>query len=149
MPWVDVEDAPDHNAEYVLNLTVPSDKAASDAGMWMTAPGDDAFFAAANGIKGTIRMQQTGMVNVEIKKGVFDDVATRTEAVATLTGTGVPLGLVRNFATVMSVLNSDADQLPSWHSIGSRPETRDFQQRRTLEKCEPGLAVQSSAARHK
>ena len=104
MPWVDVEDASDHNAEYVLNLTVPSDKAASDAGMWMTASGDDALFAAANGIKGTIRIQQTGMVNVEIKKGVFDDVATRTEAVATLTGTGVPLGLVRSFATVISVL---------------------------------------------
>jgi hypothetical protein len=104
MPWVDVEGSPDHNAKYVLNLTVPSDKAASDAGMWMTASGDDALFAAANGIKGTIKIQQTGMVNVEIKKGVFDDVATQTEATATLTGTGVPLGLVRSFATIMSVL---------------------------------------------
>lgn len=104
MPWVDVEGESDHNAKYVLNLTVPTASGASDAGMWMTASGDDALFATANGIKGTIKMQQTGLVKVEIEKGVFDDVATQMEAKATFTGTGLPLGVVRSFATMMSVL---------------------------------------------
>ena len=103
MPWIDVEGERDHNAKYVLTLTLPSDAAKSDADLFMTASGDDALFAGANGISGTIKMQQSDKVNVEIEPGVKDDVATQMKATATFTGTGVPVELVRSFGAIISV----------------------------------------------
>lgn len=103
MPWVDVE-GKDHTAEYVLNLTLPSAAAATDAGLFMTASSDNALFAAANGIAATFQIKQSGFVKVEIGE-TTDDVAQRIDATATLTGTGVPLDLVRSFAHVLAMLS--------------------------------------------
>jgi hypothetical protein len=103
MAWIDVENERDHNAKYVLTLTLPSDTASSDADLFMTASGDDELFAGANGITGTIKMQQSDKVKIEIEPGVMDDVATQMKATATFTGTGVPIELVRSFGTLVSV----------------------------------------------
>lgn len=103
MAWIDVENERDYNAKYVLTLTLPSAAASSDADLFMTASGDDDLFAGANGISGTIKMQQSDKVKIEIEPGVMDDVATQMKATATFTGTGVPIELVRSFGTLVSV----------------------------------------------
>jgi len=101
MPWIDVADAQDHNVEYTIALTIPTDTTGDDA--MFTAAADDAMFAGADGLSGTIKMMGTDKVKTEIEPGVYDDVASRLKAWGTITGTNVPPELVRSFAQMMAI----------------------------------------------
>ena len=102
MPWLEVE-GQTHQAEYLINLAVPASGAASDDALFTGS--DSALFAQSDGVQGTLKITQSGLVNVEIEEGVHDDVATQVSATGTLTGTGVSLETVRSFSTILALLS--------------------------------------------
>lgn len=101
MPWVDTEDG---NARYDLTLTLPSQAVSSDAALFADATNNDALFATADGISGTITMKLGSPVTVQVD-GKPEDVPSSIDASGTLTGQNVPVEVVRSLATVMAVLS--------------------------------------------
>lgn len=89
MPLVDAQAGAAHQQEYALNLVLPG------------AGGGDPFaaadpFATVDGVTGVIRLTNSGRANED---GVYEKVLAEGE----LTGTGVPLELVRSFGQIMVI----------------------------------------------
>lgn len=107
MPWTDSVDdkgqAVDGQTQYDLTLTLPGANAQGDDALFASS-GDDDLFAAADGISGQIIMKQGKMVTVKID-GEDTETPSYVEASGTLTGTNVPLEVVRSWATVMGILS--------------------------------------------
>ena len=101
MPWVDVDD--EGNAQYALNLALPSATAATDDALFADATEDD-LFATADGISGTLNITQSSFVTVEVD-GAPEELASQIEASGTFTGTNVPLTVVRSFAMMMGIMS--------------------------------------------
>lgn len=101
MPWVDTEDG---NARYDLTLTLPSKNVSSDAALFADATNNDALFATADGISGTITMKLGSNVTVQVD-GKPEDVPSSIDATGTLTGQNVPVEVVRSLAVVLAVLS--------------------------------------------
>jgi len=102
MPWIDV-DTSKGTATYTLNITLPSAAAQSDAALF-AASSDDALFAQADGISGTLNISQNDPVTVQVE-GKPEDLYVRVAVTGTLTGSNVPLPVVRSFATVLGLLS--------------------------------------------
>ncbi len=90
MPLVDAPSGSDWQQEYDLNLVLPG------------AGGGDPFaaadpFAKVDGVTGVIKLKNSGRAS---PGGVFEHVHVDGE----LTGTGVPLELVRGYAEILAVL---------------------------------------------
>jgi len=102
MPWVDV-DTGKGTATYTLNITLPSAASQSDSALF-AASSDNALFAQADGIAGTLNITQNDPVTVQVE-GKPEDLFVRVGVTGTLTGTNVPLPVVRSFATVLGILS--------------------------------------------
>jgi hypothetical protein len=102
MPWVDAPGAKDRT-QYNLVLTLPSTEAASDDAMFATPSGDSDLFAAANGISGTIAMDESMYVDTVVD-GKTERLPSRSKISGTITGQGVPLDTVRSFANLIAML---------------------------------------------
>ena len=88
MPLIDAAAGASHQQEYSLNLVLPG------------AGGGDPFaaadpFATIDGVTGVLRMTNSGRST----EGVYENVTVEGE----LTGTGLPLELVRGYAQIMAV----------------------------------------------
>ncbi len=92
--------------QYDLVLTVPSATTQSDDALFADAGGGDGdLFAAADGISGQIIMKNSNMVNVTVDNEQISTPAY-VDASGSLTGTNVPLEVVRSFATLIGILPS-------------------------------------------
>ena len=92
--------------QYDLVLTLPSATTQSDDALFAPAAGGDGdLFASADGISGQIIMKNSNMVNVTVDN---EQVSTPAyvDASGSLTGTNVPLEVVRSFATLIGILPS-------------------------------------------
>jgi len=103
MPWVDAPGAKDRT-QYNLVLTLPSSEAASDAAMFATPTGDTDMFASANGISGTINMDESMYVDTMVD-GKTEHLPMRSKLSGSITGHGVPLDTVRSFANLIAILS--------------------------------------------
>jgi len=102
MPWVDSPGAKDRT-QYNLVLTLPSAEAASDDAMFASPTGDGDMFAAANGISGTIVMDESMYVDTVVD-GKTERLPSHSKISGTLTGQGVPLDTVRSFSQLIAIL---------------------------------------------
>ena len=92
--------------QYDLVLTLPSTQTASDDALFADAGGGDGdLFAAADGIAGQIIMKNSNMVNVMVDNEQISTPAY-VDASGALTGTNVPVDVVRSFATLVGILPS-------------------------------------------
>ena len=90
MPLVDAPAGSDHQQEYAINLVLPG------------AGGGDPFaaadpFATVDGVTGVLNLTNSGRATED---GVYEKVAVSGD----LTGTGVPLELVRGFGQIIVIL---------------------------------------------
>ncbi len=90
-------------ATYTLNITLPSAAATSDDALF-TANSDDALFSQADGIAGLLNISQSDPVTVQVE-GKPEDLYAQVKVDGTLTGTNVPLPVVRSFASVLGILS--------------------------------------------
>lgn len=102
MPWVDSPGAKDRT-QYNLVLTLPSADAKGDEAMFATPSGDTDMFSAANGISGTIVMDESLYVETMVD-GKPERLPMRSKLSGTLTGHAVPLDTVRSFANLIGIL---------------------------------------------
>ena len=105
MPFTDSPGKQDQT-QYDVVLTLPSAQATTDDALFAPAGGGDGdLFAAADGISGQIIMKNSNMVDVTVDN---DKITTpmNVDASGTLTGTNVPLEVVRSFATLIGILPS-------------------------------------------
>lgn len=103
MPWIDSPGAKDRT-QYNLLLTLPSAEAASDDAMFATPSGDGDMFATANGISGTIVMDESLYVETVVD-GKTERLPTRVKISGSLTGHGVPLDTVRSLSNLIGLLS--------------------------------------------
>jgi hypothetical protein len=103
MPWIDSPGAKDRT-QYNLVLTLPSKEAATDDAMFATPSGDTDMFAAADGISGTIIMDESMYVDTMVD-GKTEHLPMRSKFSGSITGQGVPLDTVRSFANLIAVLS--------------------------------------------
>lgn len=105
MPFTDSPGV-EGQTQYDLVLTLPSATTASDDALFADATGGDGdLFAAADGISGQIIMKNSNNVTVTVDNEQITTPAY-VDASGSLTGTNVPLELVRSFATVIGILPS-------------------------------------------
>lgn len=105
MPFTDTPGV-EGQTQYDLVLTLPSAQTASDDALFADAGGGDGdLFAAADGISGQIIMKNSNMVNVMVDNEQISTPAY-VDASGSLTGTNVPLEVVRSFATLIGILPS-------------------------------------------
>lgn len=105
MPFTDSPGV-EGQTQYDLVLTLPSAQTTSDDALFADAGGGDGdLFAAADGISGQIIMKNSNMVNVMVDNEQITTPAY-VDASGSLTGTNVPLEVVRSFATLMGILPS-------------------------------------------
>jgi hypothetical protein len=102
MPWVDSPGAQDRT-QYNLTLTLPSPEATGDAAMFASPTGDSDMFAAANGISGTIMMEESQYVDTMVD-GQMEHLPSRSKISGSITGQAVPLDTVRSFANLIAIL---------------------------------------------
>lgn len=86
---------------YNVVLTLAGDGVQSDDALFAESE-DDALFAQVTGITGTITMQNTRVVEIKLDNEPLKTPA-HVEATGTLNGTGVPLNVVRSFATLIAL----------------------------------------------
>jgi hypothetical protein len=91
MPLLEAPAGASHNEEYALNLVLPG---AGGAGGDPFAAADP--FATVDGLVGVLRMTNAGR---STEDGVYESVKIEGE----ITGTGLPLELVRSYAQIMAV----------------------------------------------
>lgn len=103
MPWSETEGVADQT-EYNLTLTLPSANLSADDALFANPDGDTDLFAAADGISGQIIMKQSQMVTVKVD-GEDTTVPVLIDATGTLTGTNVPIELVRSLGVFIGVLS--------------------------------------------
>jgi hypothetical protein len=104
MPFTDSPGV-DSQTQYDLVLTLPSAATASDDALFATTGGDGDLFAAADGIAGQIIMKNSNEVTVTVDNQPVTTPAY-VDASGSLTGTNVPVEVVRSFATLIGVLPS-------------------------------------------
>lgn len=100
MPWIS-SPGKDNQTQYDVTLALPSAAITSDDAFFGNASADADFFAAAAGISGTIVMAESGYVDVEMD-GQVESLPTQIDITGSLTGTDVPLNVVRSFATIIA-----------------------------------------------
>lgn len=90
---------------YNVVLTLNGSDAQSSDDSLFTNSSDDSLFSTVTGITGTISMKNTNIVTVTLD---HEPLQTPEHVVATgsLTGNGVPLPVVRSFATIIGLLPS-------------------------------------------
>ena len=103
MPWIDAPGAKDRT-QYNLLLTLPAAEAASDDAMFAAPSGDSDLFATANGISGTIVMDESLHVDTVVD-GKTERLPTKTKISGSLTGHGVPLDTVRSLSNLIGLLS--------------------------------------------
>jgi hypothetical protein len=102
MPWVDSPGATDRT-QYNLTLTLPSPEATGDDAMFASPTGDGDMFAVANGISGTIVMDESQYVDTMVD-GKMEHLPSRSKISGTITGQAVPLDTVRSLANLIAIL---------------------------------------------
>jgi hypothetical protein len=101
LAWIDVSD---EKAKYSLNLVLDTGATAQTDADVFVAESDSDIFADANGIVGTIDIDESGFVTVQVD-GKPEELASQMKATGTFTGTGIPLPVVRSYVTIFSVLS--------------------------------------------
>jgi hypothetical protein len=105
MPFTDSPGV-EGQTQYDLVLTLPSTQTASDDALFADATGGDGdLFASADGISGQIIMKNSNMVNVTVDNEPISTPAY-VDASGTISGTNVPLEVVRSFSTLIGILPS-------------------------------------------
>jgi len=103
MPWTDSPGV-EHQTQYDLTLTEPSDKMTSDDALFATDTGANSdLFATVDGISGKIIMKESNYVTTTVD-GVDQTNPSQVDASGSFTGTNVPLDTVRSFATLIGLL---------------------------------------------
>lgn len=102
MPWVDAPSTPDRT-QYNLILTLPSTNAVGDDALFAAPAGDGDLFATADGISGTIFMDESRYVDTEVD-GKMERLPMYSKISGSLSGQGVPLETVRSFSQMIAVL---------------------------------------------
>lgn len=101
MPWVDTDDG---GARYDLTLMMPTSGVASDDALFANSTDNNALFAQADGVSGSIIMKLGSTVTVQVD-GKPEEVPSSIEASGTLTGQNVPIEVVRSMSAVLGVLS--------------------------------------------
>ncbi len=102
MPWIDTPGAKDRT-QYNLLLTLPSAEASGDDAMFADPTGDGDMFSTADGITGTLVMDESQYVETVVD-GKTERLPSHTKISGTLTGKGVPLDAVRSFSHIITIL---------------------------------------------
>lgn len=103
MPWVDSPNTPDRT-QYNLVLTLPTAAATGDDALFAAPAGDGDLFAAADGINGTIYMDESRYVDTEVD-GKVERLPMHSKISGSLNGQGVPLDTVRSFSQLIVLLS--------------------------------------------
>jgi hypothetical protein len=104
MPWTDTPNV-ENQTQYDLTLTLPSATTQGDDALFASS-GDDSLFAAADGISGQIIMKESKHVTIDID-GVATETPSQVDASGSLTGTNVPIEVVRSLGTLFGLLSSN------------------------------------------
>jgi hypothetical protein len=91
--------------QYDLTLTLPSTELIGDDALFASTDLNADLFAAVDGITGQIIMKNSSMVTVEVD-GEKITTPMKVEASGSLTGTNVPLEVVRSLSTLIGILPS-------------------------------------------
>ena len=101
MPWTPVKGA-SNQMNYTLNLALPTTASVGDAALFNTVD----MFAQVPGVQATILQKNSDMVTVKVDNEDTETPA-HVEASGTITGTGVPLPVVRSLAVVLGLLSDN------------------------------------------
>ena len=104
MPFTDTPGV-EGQTQYDLTLTLPSTELVGDDALFATTDENADLFASVDGITGSIIMKNSNNVTVTVD-GEKITTPMKVEASGSLTGTNVPLELVRSFSTLIGILPS-------------------------------------------
>jgi len=104
MPFTDTAGA-ESQTQYDVTLTLPSTELVGDDALFASTDANADLFAAVDGITGQIIMKNSSMVTVDVD-GERVTTPMKVDASGNLTGTNVPLEVVRSFATLIGILPS-------------------------------------------
>lgn len=104
MPFTDTPGV-ENQTQYDLTLTLPSTELVGDDALFASSDANADLFATVDGITGQIIMKNSNMVQVEVD-GEKITTPMKVEASGSITGTNVPLEVVRSFATLIGMLPS-------------------------------------------
>lgn len=103
MPFTDSPGV-EGQTQYDLTLTLPNATAVGDDALFADNSGGD-LFATADGISGQIIMKNSAYVDAIID-GTAVPTATKVDGTGSLTGSNIPVDVVRSFATIIGLLSS-------------------------------------------
>jgi len=101
MPWTEVK-GQSNQMNYTLNLALPTTASVGDAALFNTVD----MFAQVPGVQATILQKNSDIVTVKVDNQDTDTPA-HVEASGTITGTGVPLPVVRSLAVILGLLSDN------------------------------------------
>jgi hypothetical protein len=104
MPFTDTPGV-EGQTQYDVTLTLPSTELVGDDALFASTDANADLFAAVDGITGQIIMKNSSMVTVDVD-GEKVTTPMKVDASGSLTGTNVPLEVVRSFATLIGILPS-------------------------------------------
>jgi hypothetical protein len=104
MPFTDTAGV-EGQTQYDLTLTLPSTELVGDDALFATTDENADLFASVDGITGSIIMKNSNNVTVTVD-GEKITTPMKVEASGSLTGTNVPLEVVRSFGTLIGILPS-------------------------------------------
>lgn len=103
IPWLEEVANQPGKEQLEFNLASPATGSVTVSDDAMFATGDDAMFGAkAPGIGGSIVLSPGPMVKTTVE-GVEDQIAGSYEGAGVLTGTNIPLNVVRSFGTLITI----------------------------------------------
>lgn len=91
--------------QYDVTLTLPSTELVGDDALFASSDANADLFATVDGITGQIIMKNSNMVQVDVD-GEKISTPMKVDASGSLTGTNVPLEVVRSLATLIGILPS-------------------------------------------
>jgi hypothetical protein len=104
MPFTDSPGV-EGQTQYDLTLTLPSTELVGDDALFATTDENADLFASVDGITGTVIMKNSNNVTVDVD-GEKITTPMKVDASGTLTGTNIPIEVVRSFATLIGILPS-------------------------------------------
>lgn len=104
MPWTPSKGV-SNQMQYDLNLTLPNAKIVGDDALFGGGDAAD-LFASVDGIHGQIIQKNSDMVTIQVD-GQPTDTPSRVDATGTLTGTNVPLPVVRSVAVLFGLISDN------------------------------------------